>query len=133
MKSIKIAALICTTIFLLGLTAPVIASASSSLNSSVLLTANSLGTQNTGQPKAQQQLFHNLTILFHSDLHSELLPWPLADYVSGTDNDPTVGGMARIATKINEIRTAKSSIGEPVLTFMDGDFLMGTPFEWVGE
>ncbi|MHA1263237.1 MAG: metallophosphoesterase, partial [Candidatus Freyarchaeota archaeon] len=37
------------------------------------------------------------------------------------------------ATKINEIRTAKSSIGEPVLTFMDGDFLMGTPFEWVGE
>ncbi|MHA1578909.1 MAG: bifunctional metallophosphatase/5'-nucleotidase [Candidatus Freyarchaeota archaeon] len=132
MKSIKIAALVCTTIFLLGLTAPVIASAPSSLNSSVLLTANSLGTQNTGQPKAQQKLFHNLTILFHSDLHSELLPWPLADYVPGKGNDPTVGGMARVATKINEIRTAKSAVGEPVLTFMDGDFLMGTPFEWVG-
>ncbi|MHA1644240.1 MAG: bifunctional metallophosphatase/5'-nucleotidase [Candidatus Freyarchaeota archaeon] len=132
MKSIKITALVCTTIFLLGLTAPVIASAPSSLNSSVLLTANSLGTQNTGQPKAQQKLFHNLTILFHSDLHSELLPWPLADYVPGKGNDPTVGGMARVATKINEIRTAKSAVGEPVLTFMDGDFLMGTPFEWVG-
>jgi len=74
----------------------------------------------------------NLTILHLSDMHSELLPWPLADYQTGKDNDPTVGGIARLATLVNEIRNEKSAENEAVLLLLAGDFLMGTPFTWIG-
>ncbi len=117
-----------STLFILGLAAPVMASTSSALNPGILIAA-----YNYDNPIQSKNTAVNMTVLFHSDLHSELLPWPLADYnATGTNDDPTVGGMARIATKINEIRIAKDAIAEPVLVFDDGDFLMGTPFEWLG-
>ncbi|MEM3562362.1 MAG: bifunctional UDP-sugar hydrolase/5'-nucleotidase [Candidatus Jordarchaeaceae archaeon] len=132
MKRTKIAALIVSTLFILALTAPIITSASGTLNSGILIAAYNHGTQGNN-PIQSKNAEVNMTILFHSDLHSELLPWPLADYnATGTDDDPTVGGMARIARVIMDERIAKGAIGEPVLVFMDGDFLMGTPFSFAG-
>nr|MDO8062624.1 bifunctional UDP-sugar hydrolase/5'-nucleotidase [Candidatus Freyrarchaeum guaymaensis] len=74
----------------------------------------------------------NLTILHTNDIHSHLLPWPVADYKDGVGNDQTIGGIARIATLVSQIRGEKSSIGEGVLLVDAGDFLMGTPFQWTG-
>ncbi|MGQ9722750.1 MAG: bifunctional metallophosphatase/5'-nucleotidase, partial [Candidatus Jordarchaeum sp.] len=128
MKRTKIAGLIVSTLFLLALTTPVITSTSSTLNSGILVAAYNYGTQGNN-PMQSKNTAVNMTILFHSDLHSELLPWPLADYnATGINDDPTVGGMARIATIINQVRAA----GEPVLVFEDGDFLMGTVFAFAG-
>jgi 5'-nucleotidase/UDP-sugar diphosphatase len=39
-----------------------------------------------------------------------------------------LGGMARLATKVNEIRDSKNSEEIPVLLLDAGDFMMGTPF-----
>ncbi|MBS7248970.1 MAG: bifunctional metallophosphatase/5'-nucleotidase [Candidatus Freyarchaeota archaeon] len=129
MKRTKITALIVSTLFILALTAPIITSTSGTLSSGILIAAYNQGTQGDN-PMQSKNAAVNMTILFHSDLHSELLPWPLADYnATGTGDDPTVGGMARIATKINDIR---GSAGEPVLVFEVGDFLMGTPFSFAG-
>ncbi|MFB0561920.1 MAG: bifunctional UDP-sugar hydrolase/5'-nucleotidase [Candidatus Lokiarchaeia archaeon] len=131
-KGTKIAALVFSAIFILGLAAPVMTSTFSTLNTGILFAAYNFGTQGNN-PMQSKQNEVNMTILFHSDLHSELLPWPLADYnATSTNDDPTVGGMARIATIIDETRDAKELVREPVLVFMDGDFLMGTPFEWLG-
>ncbi|MEX2752098.1 MAG: hypothetical protein Q6366_009465, partial [Candidatus Freyarchaeota archaeon] len=122
MKRTKIAALIVSTLFILALTAPIITSASGTLNSGILIAAYNHGTQGNN-PTQSKNAEVNMTILFHSDLHSELLPWPLADYnATGTDDDPTIGGMARIARVIMDERIAKGAIVEPVLVFMDGDF-----------
>ncbi|MEM4949422.1 MAG: bifunctional metallophosphatase/5'-nucleotidase [Candidatus Jordarchaeales archaeon] len=74
----------------------------------------------------------NLTILHLSDIHSELLPWPLADYQPGTNNDASVGGIARLATLVDQIRGEKAADGEAVLFLVAGDFLMGTSFTWIG-
>jgi 5'-nucleotidase/UDP-sugar diphosphatase len=69
-----------------------------------------------------------LTILDTNDEHSNVIPWnPAIDGYNGT-----VGGFARIATEIDRIKAAKALQGEPVLTFGAGDFLMGTPFDWLG-
>jgi 5'-nucleotidase / UDP-sugar diphosphatase len=70
-------------------------------------------------------------ILHTNDMHSELVPHsPAADYRPGEEND-AVGGFARMAAAISEIRAAKMSEGEPVLLFDDGDFLGGGPFAWL--
>jgi 2',3'-cyclic-nucleotide 2'-phosphodiesterase (5'-nucleotidase family) len=94
------------------------------------MAAYNLGAQNqnTIQSTDDSPQLVNITILYHSDLHSQLVPWPVADYNSSTGLGG-IGGMARIATEIESIR---STTTDPVLTFMDGDFLMGTPFSWLG-
>jgi 5'-nucleotidase / UDP-sugar diphosphatase len=70
-------------------------------------------------------------ILHTNDMHSELIPHsPAVDYRPGEENG-AVGGFARMATAISEIRAAKMSEGEPVLLFDDGDFLGGGPFAWL--
>ncbi len=128
MKRTKIAALIVSTLFILALAAPIITSTSSTLNIGIFTAAYNYGTQ-TNSPMQSKSSLVNMTILFHSDLHSELLPWPLADYLSDAYKNKTVGGMARIGTVINDIR---DNAKEPVLVFEVGDFLMGTPFSWAG-
>ena len=70
-------------------------------------------------------------ILHTNDMHSELIPHsPAVDYRPGEEND-AVGGFARLATAVDEIRTSKMNEGEPVLLFDDGDFLGGGPFAWL--
>ncbi len=70
-----------------------------------------------------------LTILHTNDMHSHLLGAPNADYTPFTTNDDdTIGGVARIATKVKEIRTSRGLEGIPVLLLDAGDFTMGTLF-----
>jgi 5'-nucleotidase/UDP-sugar diphosphatase len=70
-------------------------------------------------------------ILHTNDMHSELIPHsPAVDYRSGEEN-PAVGGFARLATAVEEIREDKRKEGEPVLLFDAGDFLGGAPFAWL--
>lgn len=69
----------------------------------------------------------NLTILHTNDMHSRLLGFaPNADYTPlTTGDDNTIGGFARIAGLIKEIRKEKA---EQVLVLDGGDFTMGTLF-----
>jgi len=70
-------------------------------------------------------------ILHTNDMHSELIPLsPAVDYRPGEEN-PAIGGFARLATAVDEIRENKMREGEPVLLFDAGDFLGGAPFAWL--
>jgi 5'-nucleotidase/UDP-sugar diphosphatase len=70
-------------------------------------------------------------ILHTNDMHSALIPHsPAVDYRPGEES-PAVGGFARLATAVNEIRENKSREGEPVLLFDAGDFLGGGAFAWL--
>ena len=68
------------------------------------------------------------TILHTNDEHSAIIPHsPAVDYLS-PDEQSTVGGFARLATAIEQIR---NSTEEPVLLMSGGDFLGGGPFSWL--
>ncbi len=70
-------------------------------------------------------------ILHTNDMHSALIPHsPAMDYRLG-EKDPAVGGFARLATAVNQIRENKSREGEPVLLLDAGDFLGGGAFAWL--
>jgi 2',3'-cyclic-nucleotide 2'-phosphodiesterase (5'-nucleotidase family) len=64
-------------------------------------------------------------------MHSALIPHsPAVDYRPGEEN-PTIGGFARLATAVKEIRESKRREGEPVLLLDAGDFLGGGAFAWL--
>ncbi len=69
----------------------------------------------------------DFTIIQTTDLHSHFLGFsPNIDYTPDTINDDTtVGGFARIATVINNIKKSRKN---PVLLLDSGDFLMGSVF-----
>ncbi|MBE0431697.1 MAG: bifunctional metallophosphatase/5'-nucleotidase [Dehalococcoidia bacterium] len=70
----------------------------------------------------------HFTILHTNDLHSALIPHsPAVDYHPEKAN-PTIGGLARLATAVDEIRAGKE---EPVLLLDAGDFLAGSAFAWL--
>jgi 5'-nucleotidase/UDP-sugar diphosphatase len=70
-------------------------------------------------------------ILHTNDMHSALIPHsPAVDYNS-EEEDPTIGGFARLATAVDEIREDKMREGEPVLLFDAGDFWGGSAFAWL--
>jgi len=70
-------------------------------------------------------------ILHTNDMHSALIPHsPAVDY-NPEEEDPTIGGFARLATAVDEIRDNKMREGEPVLLFDAGDFLGGSAFTWL--
>ncbi|MEA2066513.1 MAG: bifunctional UDP-sugar hydrolase/5'-nucleotidase [Thermotogota bacterium] len=74
----------------------------------------------------------HFTILHTNDEHSSLIPHsPAIDHLSSVGDDPTVGGFARVATVIDEIRSEKINENEPVLVFNAGDFLGGSAFGWL--
>ncbi len=90
-----------------------------------LLVVVTTGAQSAGN----EELY--LTILHTNDEHSALLPHsPAVDYHPDLD-DPSVGGFARLATTIQEIRENKAQQGEPVLLLNAGDFLGGSAFAWL--
>ena len=75
-----------------------------------------------------------LIILHLNDFHSQLLGFdPNLDYTPGTTgDDATVGGIARIAAKVKQIRAEAAAAGIPVLAFDSGDFTVGTMFVFLG-
>lgn len=71
------------------------------------------------------------TILYTNDEHSAILPHsPAVDFDIKAE-DPTIGGFARLATAVNEIRSQKFKKSEPVILVSAGDFTGGTPFAWL--
>ncbi|MBW2179547.1 MAG: bifunctional metallophosphatase/5'-nucleotidase [Deltaproteobacteria bacterium] len=73
-----------------------------------------------------------LTIIHSNDLHSHLLGFsPNIDYTpEQTGNDATIGGWARIATVIKNVRKERNN---PVLVLDAGDFLMGSLFHMLSR
>ena len=70
-------------------------------------------------------------ILHTNDMHSALIPHsPAVDYHPEKEN-PAIGGLARLATAVDEIRENKREEGEPILLFDAGDFLGGAAFAWL--
>ena len=70
-------------------------------------------------------------ILHTNDIHSELIPhWSAVDGRSERENY-AIGGFARLATAVDQIRENKRKEGEPLLLFDIGDFLGGAPFAWL--
>jgi 5'-nucleotidase/UDP-sugar diphosphatase len=69
------------------------------------------------------------TLLHTNDEHAALIPKPQSDY--GLKADQTTGGIARLATLVNQIREQKATQSEPVLLVSGGDFISGSPFSWL--
>ena len=73
----------------------------------------------------------NFTILHTNDEHSAVIPHsPAKDFRPG-EKDPTIGGFARLASAVEEVRDRKEEKGEPVLLFNAGDFIGGGAFCWL--
>ena len=68
-----------------------------------------------------------LTILFFNDLHGHLEPFT----VKQLDQSVEVGGIARIATLVKQIRVENEKRGERTLVLVAGDILQGTPMSTV--
>ena len=97
----------------------------------MLVLAIFLGTPRNLRSQASENEELYLCILHTNDMHSELIPHsPAVDYCPGEES-PSIGGFARLATAVKEIRENKTSEGEPVLLFDAGDFLGGAPFGWL--
>ncbi len=72
-----------------------------------------------------------LTILHTNDEHGAVIPHgPAVDFHPERENS-TVGGYARLASAVNEIRLEKEAAGEPVLILNGGDFIGGSPYSWL--
>jgi len=74
----------------------------------------------------------SFTILQTSDVHHHASGYgPFNDYtpLDISDNDSVLGGYARLATVINEIRAEQAESEIPVLLFDSGDFFMGTTYD----
>jgi 5'-nucleotidase / UDP-sugar diphosphatase len=97
-----------------------------------LIVTTSLAASNGVSQAASPAGEIRFTILHTNDEHSALIPHsPAIDHDPENPADPTVGGFARLATVIEDIRTQKAKEGEPVLLFSGGDFLGGTAFGWL--
>jgi len=72
-------------------------------------------------------------LLHTNDIHSHLMGFgPERDYTPATPNDDaTRGGVARLASAIGAARATAAADGTPVLLLDAGDFMMGTPFEFL--
>jgi 5'-nucleotidase / UDP-sugar diphosphatase len=72
-----------------------------------------------------------LTILHTNDEHSSVIPHsPTVDYHPSREN-PTVGGYARLASAVKQVRAEKNASDEPVLLFSGGDYIGGSPYSWL--
>jgi UDP-sugar diphosphatase len=94
----------------------------------VMLAAYAFTLLGAGSVQASGELF--VTILHTNDEHSALVPSPLVDYRPGQQN-PALGGFARMATFVKAVREKKELSNEPVLLISGGDFLGGSPYAWL--
>ena len=79
-------------------------------------------------PPEPEELY--FTIMHTNDEHSALVPSPFIDYRPGEEN-PALGGFARLATLVNSLREEKATNGEEVLLVNAGDFLGGAAYGWL--
>jgi 5'-nucleotidase/UDP-sugar diphosphatase len=97
----------------------------------ILIVASFLGIPGNLQGYSGETEELYFCILHTNDMHSALIPHsPAVDY-NPEKEDPTIGGFARLATAVDEIRENKMREGEPVLLFDAGDFLGGSAFAWL--
>lgn len=94
----------------------------------VMLVAYVFTLLGAGSAQASGELF--VTILHTNDEHSALVPSPLVDYRPGQQN-PALGGFARMATFVKAVREQKELSNEPVLLVSGGDYLGGSPYAWL--
>ncbi len=72
-----------------------------------------------------------LTILHTNDEHSAIIPHsPTVDFHPYRE-DPTIGGYARLASAVNQIREDKLLSEEPVLLLSAGDYIGGSAYSWL--
>lgn len=77
----------------------------------------------------EDELF--FTILHTNDEHAGLIPrGPAVDYHSEVKNE-TVGGFARLATAVKQVREEKDAAGESTVLVSAGDHIGGTIFGWL--
>lgn len=77
-----------------------------------------------------------VTILQTSDIHNRASGYgPQAEYtpLDTTDDDPTLGGFARLAALIDGIRDEQATAGVPVIVVDSGDHTMGTIYDMTAE
>jgi len=97
----------------------------------ILVVASFLGIPGNLKSYAGETEELYFCILHTNDMQSALIPHsPAVDY-DPEKEDPAIGGFARLATAVDEIRENKMSEGEPVLLFDAGDFLGGSAFAWL--
>jgi 5'-nucleotidase/UDP-sugar diphosphatase len=97
----------------------------------ILVVASFLGIPGNLQSYSGETEELYFCILHTNDMHSALIPHsPAVDY-DPEKEDPAIGGFARLATAVDEIRENKMAEGEPVLLLDAGDFLGGTAFAWL--
>ncbi|MFY9385647.1 MAG: metallophosphoesterase [Dethiobacteria bacterium] len=95
------------------------------LTATLLFTGGAVtGYENTGH-----ELY--FTILHTNDEHASLIPHgPAIDFHPERENQ-TVGGFARLAAAVRDMRDAKAALDEPVVLINAGDFTGGTVFSWL--
>jgi 5'-nucleotidase/UDP-sugar diphosphatase len=97
----------------------------------ILVVASFLGIPGNLQSYSGETEELYFCILHTNDIHSALIPHsPAVDY-HPEEEDSAIGGLARLATAIDEIRENKMGEGEPVLLLDAGDFLAGSAFAWL--
>ncbi|MFW6105101.1 MAG: bifunctional metallophosphatase/5'-nucleotidase, partial [Chloroflexota bacterium] len=97
----------------------------------ILVVASCMGIPGNLQSYSGEPEELYFCILHTNDIHSALIPHsPAVDY-RPEQEDSAIGGLARLATAVDEIRENKMGEGEPVLLLDAGDFLGGTAFAWL--
>ena len=97
----------------------------------ILVVVLLLGTAGNSESHAGETEELYFCILHTNDMQSALIPHSPAVDCHPEKEDPTIGGFARLATAVGEIRENKMKEGEPVLLFDAGDFLGGSAFAWL--
>lgn len=77
----------------------------------------------------QEALF--FTLLHTNDEHGAFIPHSPAVDAHPDYNNPTIGGYARLASRISNIRREKAATQEPVVLVSAGDFIGGSAFSWL--
>lgn len=94
-----------------------------------IIVLNLLTLKNHKAEAASGELY--LTILHTNDEHGAVIPHsPAVDFHPEREN-PTVGGYARLAHLVKEIRADKAGSNEPVLLLSAGDYIGGSPYSWL--
>jgi len=78
----------------------------------ILVVASFLGTPGNLQSDSGETEELYFCILHTNDMHSELIPHSPAVDCNPEKEDPTIGGFARLATAVDEIRENKMREGE---------------------
>ncbi len=90
-----------------------------------ILAGSPLMAVQADQHAAQDGVLH-FTVLHTNDEHSALVP-----FLTNDEPEQEMGGFARLATAVSQIREAKRIQDEPVLLFSGGDFLGETAYGWL--